>query len=62
MKNSQFDELTRDYFAIGSVTNNVYYMGQEQAPRDAMDRLEILSVDERVNHARWWHFREVRSY
>lgn len=91
MKNGQLVELTRDYFAIDSVTNDVYYMGedvdvykngkvvghggtwlsgvkgakfglmlpgapkvgqrfyQEQAPGAAMDRVEVLAVDERVS-------------
>jgi hypothetical protein len=29
MKNDQLVELTRDYFAIDSVTNDVYYMGED---------------------------------
>jgi hypothetical protein len=90
IKNGRLVELTRDYFAIDSVTNDVYYMGedvdvyrngkvvghgggwlsgikgarfglmlpsspkvyqrfyQEQAPGVAMDRIEVLAVDERV--------------
>ena len=29
MKNGQLVELTRDYYAIDSVTNDVYYMGED---------------------------------
>jgi len=89
-KNGALVELTRDYYAIDSVTNDVYYFGeevdiykngkvvshegtwlsgvksakfglmmpgnpkqgqkfyQEQAPGVAMDRAEIVSVDEKV--------------
>jgi hypothetical protein len=90
LKNGAIVELTRDYYAIDSLTNDVYYFGedvdvykngrivghegtwlsgvkgakfglmmpgnpkkgqgfyQEQAPGVAMDRAEILSVEERV--------------
>jgi hypothetical protein len=90
MKNGKLAELTRDYYAIDSVTNDVYYFGeevdvyrngkvvshkgswlsgvngakfglmmpakpgpgqrfyQEQAPGAAMDRAEIVGVDEKV--------------
>lgn len=90
MKNGGLVELTRDYYALDSATNDVYYFGedvdvykngkvvghegawgagvkgakfglmmpgapkpgqkfyQEQAPGVAMDRAEILSIDEQV--------------
>jgi hypothetical protein len=90
MKNGQLAELTRDYYAVDSLTNDVYYMGedvgvykngkvanhegawlsgvkgakfglfmpgdprvgrrfyQEQAPGVGMDRIEIVSVSEKV--------------
>jgi hypothetical protein len=88
-KNGKLNEVTRDYYAVDSVTNDVYYFGevdvikngkvvdhegtwlagvngakfglmmpalpkvgqkfyQEQAPGVAMDRVEIVSVEERV--------------